>query len=158
MPNQSANTASTLKAAVSVSQMAKLLGLSRSHLYELIGQGIFYPPVYSVTDHRPFFPRDIQEANLRIRVDQIGANGQFVIFYERQPRQQTQSTTATASRRQNNVTSSLLQNLRSLGLTDATRPQIEQALTECFPNGTAETDESTVLRTVYRHIRRSGTS
>jgi len=159
MPNQSA--ASTLKAAVSITQMAKLLSMSRSRLYELIDQGIFFPPVYSVLDRRPFFPRDVQEANLRIRADQIGANGQFVIFYERQPRQQSQSTTTATSRRQNNqsnVTSSLLQSLRSLGMADVTRPQIEQALAECFPNGTAETDESTVLRTVYRHLRRSGLS
>jgi len=154
MPNQSA---CTLKAAVSVSQMAKMLSLSRSRLYELIEQNIFYPPVYSVADRRPFFPRDLQEANLRIRVDQIGANGQFVIFYERQPRQQTQSTTVSTStsRRQSNVTSSLMQSLRSLGMTDTTRPQIEQALTECFPSGTAGMDDSTVLRTVYRHLRRS---
>jgi len=161
MPNQSASTASTLKSAVSVSQMAKMLSLSRSRLYELVEQGIFWPPVYSVADHRPFFPRDIQEANLRIRADQIGANGQFVIFYERQPRQQTQSQSTAANRRQNNqnnVAASLLQSLRSLGMTDVTRPQVEQVLAECFPNGTAGTDESTVLRTVYRHLRRSGLS
>jgi len=160
MPNQSANTT---RAAVSVSQMATMLSLSRSRLYELIERGIFYPPVYSITNRRPFFPLEAQEANLRIRTDQIGANGQFVIFYEHRPRQyRRQPHTATANRRQGNaaprqinVTSSLISGLRSLGMADVNVAQVGQALAECFPAGAEETDDSTVLRTVYRYLRRS---
>ena len=160
MPSQST---STTKAAVSVSQMAEMLELSRGRLYELIGKGVFYPPVYGITNRRPFFPQDAQEANLRVRADQIGANGQYVIFYEHRPRQyRRQPHSPTTSRRQNsaaprqiNVTPSLMSGLRSLGMTDVSRPTIEQALAECYPDGTGETDDSTVLRTVYRHLRRA---
>ena len=163
MPNQAANTT---RAAVSVSQMAKMLELSRGRLYELIDKGVFYPPVYGITNRRPFFPQDTQEANLRVRADQIGANGQFVLFYEHRPRQyrrQPHSTTANrrqgnAAPRQNNVTSSLMSGLRSLGMADVNVAQVGQALAECYPNGTEEADDSTVLRTVYRHLRRARTA
>ena len=44
--------------------------------------------------------------------------------------------------------------LKSLGI-DATATQVEQALSACFPEGTAGHDDTEVLRTIYRHLRRS---
>ena len=153
MPNQAANTT---RAAVSVSQMAKMLELSRGRLYELIDKGVFYPPVYGITNRRPFFPQDVQEANLRVRLDQIGVNGQYVLFYTHRPRQyRRQPHSTTTNRRQNsvtsrqgNVTASLMSGLRSLGMADVNIAQVGQALEECYPDGAGETDDSTVLRTV----------
>ena len=53
-----------LKAAVSVTEMARMLGMSRSRFYQLIQEGVFLPPIHDVETRRPFFPPKIQMANL----------------------------------------------------------------------------------------------
>lgn len=139
-----------VKAAISVTAMAKAVGLSRSRFYDYVKRGVFPWPVYSLTTRRPFYTADMQEDIIEARQTGIGCNGEFVLFYERRPHsavpQQATGRIAHAG---------LLEQLKSLGLTAVTQTQVDEAIASAFPNGTASADEPTVLRTVYRHLRRS---
>ena len=52
----------------------------------------------------------------------------------------------------------LMENLQALGLPGVTAAAVEKAVGECFPKGTAGQDEHEVLRTIFRHLKRSGTA
>jgi hypothetical protein len=137
--------------------MAKMLGLSRSRFYELIVKGVFVPPVYSLATKKPFFPREIQETNLKVRAEQVGFNGEFVLFQERRSVPQ-EAPAGAPSRRRDGRAAGLVQSLKSLGLDSVDRAAVERALAACYPSGTDGHDDATVLRTIYRHLRRSGTA
>jgi len=50
----------------------------------------------------------------------------------------------------------MLESLQALGLTGLTTAAVEKAVAECYPKGTAGHDEHDILRTVFRHLKRSG--
>ena len=140
---------SPLKAAVSVAVMCRLLKMSRSQFYWHVKKGTFHAPLYLTSNKRPYFTASMVEDNLRARESGIGTNGEYVIFYERQP-----STKIPAKPKVDH--SSLLEGLRSLGIASVTNDQIEAALAVCYPTGTSGQDEANVLRAVFRHLKRSG--
>ena len=152
-PNQQSNT---VRAAVSVSQMARMLGLSRSRFYDLMTKGVFLPPIYSISTKKAFFLREMQERNLQVRAEQVGVNGEFVLFQERRPAPQGEQA-SRSPRRRDGRTTALVQGLKSLGLETVHAAAVERAMTACYPNGVNGTDETTILRTIFRHLRRSGT-
>ena len=142
-----------VKAAVSVSEMAKMVGLSRARFYELIERGVFTRPVHALTTKRPFFTAELQQVNLEVRQSQQGLNGEFVLFYQRQ--EQGRARRAVRRSRQSSrhgEHADLIHGLRSLGI-DPTAAEVAQAIESCFPGGTNGTDQSTVLRDVFRHLR-----
>jgi hypothetical protein len=144
---------------ISVSSMARQLRLSRSRLYDLIQQGVFLPPVYSVKTRRPMFPREIADMNLLVRQTHRGVDGSPVIF--NQPRTPSAPpTTSTGARRpaQGEYHSGLVASLKRLGLEGVTSAQVGEALGVCYPGGTQGTEDGEVLRRVYRHLRRSVTA
>ena len=144
-----------VKAVVSVTAMAKAVGMSRSRFYDYIRIGAFPQPVYSVVNRRPLYLREQQQEIISIRQTGIGANGQYVLFYERHP---SQAPVAVSGSRSDisAASSALLDGLKALGLTAVTSEQVSQAIVASFPGGTAGTDSTTVLRAVYRHLRRLG--
>lgn len=143
-----------LKAAVSVSEMCRLFHppMSRSQLYWHIKRKTFHSPLYLTSNKRPYFTASMVEDNLRARETGVGVNGEYVIFYERQ----TTGTKATTKTKADH--SSLLEGLRTLGLSSVTNDQLEAALNACFPKGTTGQDEANVLRTVFRHLKRAGSA
>jgi hypothetical protein len=133
-----------LKAVISVSCQCRLLKMSRSQFYWHAKRGTFHAPLYLASNKRPYFTASMVEDNLRARETGVGVNGEYVIFYERQPARSQADH------------SSLLEGLRTLGLGSVTPDQLEAALQACFPKGTSGQDEANVLRTVFRHLKRSG--
>src|SRR5687768_1003504 len=71
------------KVAVTVAEMARMVGLSRSRFYELVEAGVFPPPVYCVTTRRPLYPEELQRTCLEVRRRNCGVNGRPVLFYSR---------------------------------------------------------------------------
>jgi hypothetical protein len=140
-----------LRAAVSVSQMAKLVDLSRASFYAYIKRGIFLAPIYSVVNHRPLFTAEMQAENLAVRESAVGVNGQYVLFYEK--RQAPAAAKALPKKSQHD---GLMASLKSLGLDKITAAQVDEAIASNFPNGIADVDEAVVLRTLNRHLRRLG--
>jgi hypothetical protein len=133
-----------LKAVISVSSQCRLLKMSRSQFYWHVKRGSFHAPLYLASNKRPYFTASMVEDNLKARESGVGVNGEYVIFYERKPTR-TQADHA-----------SFLDGLRTLGLASVTTEQLEAALQACFPKGTNGQDEATVLRTIFRHLKRSG--
>lgn len=157
MPSRS-STENRLKAAVSVSEMARICELSRSHFNLLIKTGVMPQPLYSLHNRRPFYDADHQEMCLRVRSTNTAIDGRYVVFYDRRSVDAPAATPARTSRRASpppvEAHAELADGLRALGLTDATAGQVDAALRACYPAGHDGTDEGEVLRELWRHLRR----
>lgn len=140
-----------MKAAVSVSSLCRLLQMSRSQFYFHTKRGTFHSPLYLSSNNRPYFTASMVEDNLKARETGVGVNGEYVIFYERH-----EASSKAGPKKTRADHSSLVDGLRTLGIGNVTNDQIEAALEAEFPKGTAGQDESNILRTVFRHLKRSG--
>jgi len=144
-----------LKMAVTVAEMARMVGLSRARFYQLQKAGIFPPPRYNEFK-RPFYDQNAQQVCLEVRRKNCGVNGQVVLFYSR--RQEIAPAKAKASPRKAKTapkerSSELLESLKSLGLT-ATAADVDEAVTELFAGRTDGKDEGEVIRAVFLHLKR----
>jgi hypothetical protein len=144
------------KSAVTVSDMARMVGLSRARFYQLQKAGVFPLPVYSVCTHRPIYVEELQELCLEVRRRNCGINGQPVMFYaRRQPPVPTRPKhRAKTPVRKNQNIAALVEGLNALGLATATAAQIEVVTKQLYPNGTAGIDQGEVLRAVFLELRR----
>ena len=68
------------KAAVTVAEMARMVGLSRARFYQLMGTA-FPSPVYDVATRRPHFDEDQQKDCLEVRRRNCGIDGKPILFY-----------------------------------------------------------------------------
>ena len=102
-----------IKAAVSVAEMARMVGLSRARFYQLVGSA-FPPPVYDVSTKRPFYDELLQESCLEVRRRNCGIDGKPILFYARPTSLDDGSKKRPAIVRGPNK--ELLEGLRSLGL------------------------------------------
>jgi len=125
--------------------------MSRSQFYWHVKKGTFHAPLRLASNNRPYFTASMVEDNQKARETGIGVDGEYVIFYERQAREGKQPETNSRSSHP-----SLIQGLKSLGLSAVTTEQMQSALAACFPKGTNGHDETAVLRAVFRHLKRSG--
>lgn len=69
------------RAGVSVSEMARMVGLSRQRFHQLVQVGVFPQPQRH--DGRPFYDEPTQQMCLEVRRRNCGVNGQVVLFYSR---------------------------------------------------------------------------
>jgi hypothetical protein len=136
--------------------MAKMVSLSRARFYDLVRRGVFLQPVYSLATRRPCYIAEMQQQNLDARQSGIGCNGEYVLFYERPQTPRRVPSIAPRLGPQREEHAGLIDGLRSLGLENVTKAQVDEALATSFPNGTGGLDEAVILRTVYRHFRRLG--
>ena len=155
---------SIIDSVISVAEMSRRLQISRSRLYQLIDENVMLPPAYSITTRKPFYTESMAQRNLDVKKGNIGINGQIVMFYCRQNLPQptkvrtiNKNHTPTKKKTQTNEHSQLLDDLKGLGLTNVTRGQIETAIRKCYPLGISQVDESEVLRSVFREIKRQNT-
>lgn len=119
------------KAVVSVVEMSRMVGFSKSRFYVLIQSGIFPRPVQHEFCKRPVFDLELQAQCLSIRRTGIGFNGQPVLFNRKRkatanrPRQSHQQATSEHAE--------LVEALKSLGLA-TTAGAVKEALDELYPN------------------------
>ena len=111
---------------VSMTQMAKLLNLSRSRLYQLISEEILLPPIYSLNNKRPLYTSKMVRRNLEVKKNNVGINGQIIIFYSAKSKLvQTVKKTKKKSQSENSKYEDLIDELEALGITDIKSSQIE---------------------------------
>ncbi|MHA2063624.1 MAG: helix-turn-helix transcriptional regulator [Candidatus Thorarchaeota archaeon] len=152
-----------IPAAVSMSQMARLLDMSRSRFYQLISQGILLPPIYSLSSRRPYYTREMAQENLEVKKNNVGINGQVIIFYSSKNKLvhtvNKVKTVKTNSKKEtrNSQYSYLVDGLEALGMTDVKSRDIEKAIADCFPDGTKNVDQDEILKAVFRHLHRRNT-
>jgi hypothetical protein len=139
------------KAAVTVTEMARMVRLSRARFYQLVRAGSFPPPVYQ--SGRPVYTQELQEVCLEVRRRNLGVNGEPVIFNaRRRPTSPNQEVPRPSAKKKD--IAALLEGLNALGLTTATAAQVEQVTKELFPTGTKGFDRGAVLKAVFLHLRR----
>ena len=139
------------RAAITVSKMCSLLEMSRSQFYWHVKRGTFHAPL-RLSNGRPYFNASQVEDNLKARELGIGVNGEYVLFYERSETPAKPKVTP-ASKVDH---TGLLGSLQALGLSGLTVKQITEAVETCYPKGTSGEDENDMLRTIFRHLKRSG--
>jgi hypothetical protein len=145
-----------LKSSVSVAEMSRMVGLSRTRFHQLVKEGVFPSPIYSIHTKHPFFTEEMQAVCLEVRRRNCGIDGRAVLFYARRfgtpnPKPAKKKATPVKANGQFNE---LVEGVRCLGLTTVTTAQVESAVRKCFPNGRGGVDDGAVLRAVFLHIKR----
>ncbi len=143
------------KAAITVSKMCSLLGMSRSQFYWHVKKGTFHPPL-KLSNGRPYYNASQVEDNLRAKEIGIGVNGEYVLFYQQRESEPTAKLATAQPKPKPADFSDLIEGLNSLGLSGVTNATAAQAVEVCYPKGTAGVDENDLLRAVFRHLKRSG--
>jgi len=147
-----------VKEIVTVTEMAEMLCMSRSRLYQLIRQGILLPPAYSLVSRKPFYPRKIQSRNLEAKRTNCGVNGEAVLFYARRVAPTVSKVRRSVKRKprvkRGDGNSDLVQVLGQLGL-EVNADGVSSAVSACYPNGVAGIAEGEVIRTVFRFLKQS---
>jgi len=146
-----------MKAIVTVSEMARIVGLSRARFYHLQKAGVFPAPSYQAG--RPVYTEDQQQVCLEVRRKNRGVNGEPVLFYARRrpiaPSKRQKRADPPPAR--NKDIAALLDGLNALGLTTATAAQVVEVTKQLFPQGTGNLDQAEVLRAVFLHLKRRDT-
>jgi hypothetical protein len=153
------STQKETKAAVTVAEMARMVGLSRSRFYQLIGTA-FPEPERQPETGRPVYTEQLQQVCLEVRRRNCGIDGKPVLFYARRlgtapsrakppkPKPEAQRCDVPA----------LVEGLNALGLTTATGAQVQRVAEELYPQGTAGIDQGEVLRAVFLHLKRQNSA
>lgn len=151
-----------LKDAVTVAEMARMVGLSRSRFYQLIGKT--FPEPSRDEQGRPFYVEEQQSVCLDVRRRNCGIDGKPILFYAarsaiaasttRQPSHQQPQKRKPAVPQKH---SEIIDAVRALGLT-TTAAQVDQAIQNLFPNGTAGINSGEVIRAVFLSIKRQNSS
>jgi len=145
------------KAIVTVSEMARMVGLSRARFYQLQRGGIFPPPERDAETGRPFYGEANQKVCLEVRRRNCGINGKPVLFYARRvpltpPTSKTRAAKAPTPKTEQHP--ELIEALQALGLNGVTPAQVGATVKEVFPQGVAGVDQAEVVRSVFLHMRR----
>jgi hypothetical protein len=148
-----------MKAAVTVAEMARMVGLSRARFYQLIGTA-FPWPVYSVSTRRPYFDEHLQQSCLEVRRRNCGVDGRPVLFYSRghsltpRPMPKRKPVTKPKAPALDDGLLAILEGVRSLGLSMTTYAEVEVAVKIAFPDGMGGVGQGEVLRAVFLQLAR----
>ena len=140
---------SDLKPIVSVSEMAKMLNLSRARLYQLLELGILPKPLYCERTKRPYFTAELQSKCLEVRETNVGANGQYILFYS--PRKNT-ATPRKTTKKINPIYDEFAETLNSMGLS-CSATEVQRTVEELYPDGIDNLDGGVVIRDLFRHLK-----
>jgi DNA-binding transcriptional MerR regulator len=144
------------RAGVSVSEMARMVGLSRQRFRQLVQAGVFPQPRRDEASGRPYYDEPTQQQCLEVRRRNRGVNGQVVLFYARRLGTAPARTKAPKPKLEvkGKDVAALVDGLNALGLTTATAAEVQRITEELFPRGTAGIDQGEVLRAVFLHLKR----
>jgi len=145
------------KAAVSVTEMARMVGLSRARFYQLVKRGTFPPADQDALSKRPCYFEEKQRLILDARRRNCGVNGVPILFYcRRNDAGQKRSAPRPNIGKLKEVAkkyTELIDGLAALNVM-ATVAQVEPLVNELFPSGTDGVDPGEVIRAVFLRIQR----
>ena len=146
------------KSAVSVTEMARMVGLSRARFYQLVRTGTFPVADQDTMTQRPFFTEEKQRQILEARRRNCGVNGKAILFYSRRRDFGSVKVQRPAKpQTKSNQFTELLDGLNALGV-NATVAQVEPMLKDLFPQGTDGMDQGELIRAVFLSIRRQNSA
>jgi hypothetical protein len=145
-----------MRAVVTVSEMARMVGLSRARFYQLVRAGSFPLPDREPTTGRPCYFEEGQRRCLEVRRRNLGIDNKPVLFYARRRGIESAKRKRRADplAAKNKDITPLLDGPNALGLTTATAAQVVEVTKQLFPQGAAGLDQAGVLRTVFLHLKR----
>lgn len=160
-----------MPSSVSVSDMARMVGLSRSRFHQLLQSGVFPKPAIDPESKRPFYDSEGQAVCLQVRQRNCGVNGKRVLFYARpfgahlsaKPRPLGAQSSSSARKRkaEPKQTASkpskldlLVEGLKNLGLPNVTAAEASAAIHQVFPIDAQRPSDEEVLLRVFRHLVR----
>jgi hypothetical protein len=148
------------RAGVSVSEMARMVGLSRQRFRQLVQCGVFPQPQRDEASGRPYYDEPTQQQCLEVRKRNCGVNGQVVLFYARRLGTAPAKPKAPKPKLEprGKDVSALVDGLNALGLTTATAAQVQRVTEELYPQGTSGIDQGEVLRAVFLHLKRQNSA
>ena len=136
------------KQIVSMTEMANMLQLSRARLYQLLDQGFFPRPKYDDRSKRPYYDLELQKKCLECRQSGIGVDGSFMLFYSRRKSENVSGK----KRKADPMVKELTETLESMGL-DMTVKQVQQGLSEVYPDGVSDVEQGVVIRELFRYFK-----
>ena len=150
---------------LSITQMAQLLNLSRSRLYQLTNENIFLPPIYGASEKskRPYYTAELAQRNIEVKRNNVGVNGKICMFYSSRNNSPllTHKKKSKGNKSINDFTEDNHQDLReglaALGLSNVSDGQIESALKKSFPQGIGNIEQGEILKAVFLSIKRQNT-
>jgi len=141
------------KAVITVSEMARLVGLSRARFYQLVNAGVFPSPVYCVRTRRPIYVEELQRVCLDIRHRHHGLSGP-VIFYTKHSPSTRQACPKPKPVAVDDTVLNVLEGIKALGLTSAKAANVEDAMRTLFPVGVVGREQGEIIRDVFVHLAR----
>ena len=145
--------------ALTVSDMARAVGLSRSRFYSLVQQGVFPMPLYLISTRRPFFDERLRDECLEVRRTSLGANDQPILFYPRRAGPPTSRSSKSTLRGKKKTPATnpkvlrLIELLKGLGVESPSPQSVTAALSDCFPNGADDKADHELVGPVFRHLK-----
>jgi hypothetical protein len=150
---------SEFKAAVTVAEMSRMVNLSRSRFYQLIGTA--FPEPSRDANGRPYYDEDQQRLCLDVRKRNCGVDGKPILFYPPRnttPRPDRSPRKASTRKAHDDRYSDILEGVKALGLTTATMEQVAATMEELFPEWEVGTDLGEVIRQVFLSVRRQNSA
>ena len=144
------------KAVVTVSEMARMVGLSRSRFYQLIGSA--FPSPLLDKKKQPFYSEELQAVCLEVRRRNCGIDGKPILFYARRIGTAPTKPKKVKAPTTNPQHADLLDGVRSLGIASVMAADIAKCLKEIFPSGIENMDHGEILRAVFLHLKRKNTA
>lgn len=142
------------KTVVSVTEMARMVGLSRARFYQLVKRGTFPPSDQDSVTHRPCYLEDKQRQILEARRRNCGGDGKPILFYSR--RRDLGQTKAPARpakpKRKTNQHADLIDHLAGIKVF-VTAAQVEAVVRQVFPNGTEGIEPGEIIMAVHDRLR-----
>ena len=139
------------KSIVSITDMSKMVGLSRQRFGQLVREGVFPCPDHDERSGRPFYDADKQQQCLMVRQTNTGINGKTLLFYSKRRDTGTKRVPTKAPTPKQDTT--IIQQLSELGVT-VTMKEVETATATLFPAGTSSVAHETVLKSLFLNFRR----
>ena len=147
------------KSAVSVTEMARMVGLSRARFYQLVRRGTFPPADQDTLTGRPCYFEEKQHQVLEVRRRNCGVDGSPILFYSRRRdlgQTKAPSRPAKPMTKPNNH-ADVIHCLEQVKIT-MTSAQVEATLKELFPEGTEGKDTGTVVEAIIDRVHRQNSS
>lgn len=145
----------SVKAAISVSEMAEMCEISRSRWYELVEAGVFPAPVTILPIKRPVYDRSLIEKCLQIKQTGIGLAGTPVVFNRKRkwtwPTKNKAKPVAKEKALDPNL-EPIFDAVKALGLT-TTLQAVTDAVAALYPTGIAGQDQGDVIRKTFLFLQ-----
>lgn len=143
------------KAVVSVTEMARLVGLSRARFYQLVKRGTFPVADQDAQSNRPCYSEEKQRLILEARRRNCGVDGKPILFYcRRNDAGQKRTASRPAKPKVSGNQCADLIDLLAQAKIVVSATQVEAAVRHEFPQGTDGLDMSIVLQTLIGRFQR----